>query len=412
MTLPTVQTSAPLLQLLSTTPAPTEKPLPLQMLLTTSGRLLLNTFHRLPYALLPEFSRALGVPLANLQFWVGIRSILSLLAPFLRWIPQSVGRRATLVWCLLILAISTGWFGLMTAMFTFVAVMMIEVLVKIVYDPQVMTHIAERTPYHRRGLMLSINELAWSGAMLLGIPLATWLIAITGNWLAPFWMLLILLVLVAMGLAYVLPSQHVGKHLEAPPSANAWSILFRNRNALLGLAVGLLISFANEALNLTYAGWLKSEFNLPLVQLGMSGLVIGLAELLGEGGVAGLSDRIGKRRAVIVGCVSSAVAYTLLPRMSGNVMGAQVGLFLAYLTFEFALVASIPLISEIEPSARDLMIAVYAAILYVGRVLSIPLANQLPNLGMLGIVIVAAVCNVLAVVCLSFIPKQGITPSA
>ena len=101
---------------------------------------------------------------------------------------------------------------------------------------------------------------------------------------------------------------------------------------MAALAVGLLMSAANENLNVVLGIWLESYYGLSLVALGLSTAVIGVAELVGEGGVIGLVDRIGKKRAIIIGAFGSALSYFVLPLIANELVGGLIGLFLTFVT--------------------------------------------------------------------------------
>jgi predicted MFS family arabinose efflux permease len=91
--------------------------------------------------------------------------------------------------------------------------------------------------------------------------------------------------------------------------------------------------------------------------LGAASAAIGVAELSGEGLVASLTDRLGKRRAVALGIAGNALACLAIEPLAHSLPGALAGLFLFYITFEFALVSSIPLMSELVPGARATALA-------------------------------------------------------
>ncbi len=101
--------------------------------------------------------------------------------------------------------------------------------------------------------------------------------------------------------------------------------------------------------------------------LGLASSVIGIAEVMGEGISAGLVDRLGKKKAVLGGLLLNAGAYLLLPLLSGNLASALVGLFVLFIAFEFSIVSSFPLISELAPDARGTLMALNVAALSVGR---------------------------------------------
>ena len=54
------------------------------------------------------------------------------------------------------------------------------------FDAAAQAYVADRTPYERRARYMSILELTWAGGLLVGAPLAGWLIDSFG-WEAPFW---------------------------------------------------------------------------------------------------------------------------------------------------------------------------------------------------------------------------------
>jgi predicted MFS family arabinose efflux permease len=143
----------------------------------------------------------------------------------------------------------------------------------------------------------------------------------------------------------------------------------RRTAALAGLGVGLLATTANETVNIVFGVWLEGSFGLQVIALGAAAAVIGLAELGGEGLVATVSDRLGKRRAVAIGLTLNCGACLLLPVLGQSVPGALGALFLFYITFEFTLVSSIPMMTELVPQARATLMSGNVSALSAGRVL-------------------------------------------
>src|SRR5439155_25070933 len=97
-------------------------------------------------------------------------------------------------------------------------------------------------------------------------------------------------------------------------------------SAMGALGMGLCIGAANETVTIIYGEWLKNAFLLQAAALGLATSVIGIAELSGEGLVAALVDRIGKRRAVIIGFALNALSYLALPILGHTLIGALIGL--------------------------------------------------------------------------------------
>jgi predicted MFS family arabinose efflux permease len=105
--------------------------------------------------------------------------------------------------------------------------------------------------------------------------------------------------------------------------------------------------------------------------------VIGLAELGGESFAAGFTDRFGKPLAVGLGLGLNCLAALALPLLGASTTTAILGLFFFYLTFEYALVSTVPLMTEVFPPARATVMAVSAASISLGRALGALIATPL-----------------------------------
>ncbi|MCZ7541441.1 MAG: MFS transporter [Anaerolineae bacterium] len=194
----------------------------------------------------------------------------------------------------------------------FVALLLASVA-KHLFDPSMQAYIGDRVQYTRRGLAIAITELSWSGAFLLAIPLLGWLIARTDSWRSPF-PLLALAGLGALILVWrVLPADEP-LTARRPSLAQGARIVLAHPTALAGLGVSMLISMGNETIGIVYGAWMEDAFGLQVAALGAASAVIGLAELGGESLVAGVVDRVGKRRAVAAGIALNAGHACCCPR--------------------------------------------------------------------------------------------------
>ena len=130
-----------------------------------------------------------------------------------------------------------------------------------------------------------------------------------------------------------------------------------------------------------YGAWLEQDFNVSIVALGFSTVAIGSAELLGESMTALFSDRLGLKRAIILGPLLAISAYLLLPIIGQSLGLAMVGLFLVFLSFEFTIVTSFPLCTEVIPQTRATMMAGYYATAGIGRMAGVLIAGFLWSWG-------------------------------
>jgi predicted MFS family arabinose efflux permease len=326
------------------------------------SRTTINSSFRIVYPFLPVISRGLGVPLMAVSFLLTLRALVGLSSPLFGPLSDRYGRRSLMLAGLGMLAMGAaliaGWPIYGVALVAFV----LFGLSKTAYDPAMQAYLGDAIPYHRRGRLMGITELSWSAAWLVGVPATGFLIERAG-WQAPF-VALALLALVSLLFTWRLPPD---QSRRASPAAPRWVMLRRNRSAWLGMAVGLLFMFAIENVFVVYGAWMEETFSLSVGALGLASIVIGIAEAVGEGFSAGLVDRLGKKTAVLGGLLLNAGAYLLLPLLSGNLVAALVGLFVLFIAFEFSIVSSIPLISELAPGARGTLMALNVAALSAGR---------------------------------------------
>lgn len=362
----------------------------LQLVVFTLARTVLNTGHRMVYPFLPTFARGLGVDLEAVALIVTARSGLGLVSPVFGSLADVRGRKVAM---LAGMGAFTGGMVLVALWPTYPALfagLLLAGIAKLVFDPALQAYIGDRVRYAQRGQAIALTELSWSGAFLLGMPLVGWLIARADAWQAAFPLLAVLGVFAIALIWRMIPSD-AARDGSRPSLAQGARLVLRHAPARAGLVVSFLISAANEALMIIYGAWMEDAFALAVTALGASAIVIGLAELGGEGAVAGFVDRLGKRRAVALGIGLNALSAPLLPLLGFSVEGALVALFLFFISFEFALVSSLPLMTELVPHARATLMAGTAAAFASGRMTGALLGPRLfaGGLGMNVAVVVA-----------------------
>jgi predicted MFS family arabinose efflux permease len=157
-------------------------------------------------------------------------------------------------------------------------------------------------------------------------------------------------------------------HLPPAEYLGAYSRLLGNKPALGALAYVFFVSAANDNLFVVYGAWLEKSFGLGIVALGLGPSLIGVAELVGEGLTAAVSDRIGLKRALVAGLGLSVMGYLALPFLERSLAVSLGGLAVLFLIFEFTMVTSITLCTEILPGFRATMMSGFFATAGIGRV--------------------------------------------
>jgi len=332
-------------------------------------RLVLNTARRFAYPFAPVLSRGLGVPLTAITSLIAVNWATSLLGIFAGPIADRFGYRRMMIIGMAMLALGMfagGFFPLYGVM---LIALFLAGLGKSIFDPAVQAYISERVPYRRRGMAIGLMEISWAGSTLLGIPLIALLIDSVG-WRSPFFAMgcIGLLGALAVTLFFTDNLQGTPKSTPAQSYTKMLQILAKDKSALGAMAYVFFFSAAVDNLFVVYGAWLEKEFDVGIVVLGLGTSVIGIAELVGEVMVATISDRFGLKRVVTFGIILCIMTYVLLPVVSQSFYLALAGLFVHFLFFEFTIISSLALCTELRPEMRATIIAGFIAAAGLGRV--------------------------------------------
>ena len=326
----------------------------------TVTRLVVNTAHRFVFPFLPAISRGLGISLAQGGLLMSARSVAFVATPAIVASAGRGERRVRLgVWALGMMSVGaliTAATGVYAG--AFVGFILLG-LGKPSFDAAAQAYIADRTPYERRARYMSILELTWAGGLLVGAPLAGWLIDGFG-WEAPFWLVGVLFGITMLAAPVLLEADIPQDHSERSRLS-----LDHTRWALLIAAA--LFSFSAETTFIVFGAWLEGGFGLSLAALGLASTMIALAEMTGEGAVLAFADRVGKLRMVAWGLGASAVGYATLAPASTSLPLGLAALAATFVAFEITIVSTIPLASEVAPGARSRYLALLMVALGIGR---------------------------------------------
>lgn len=377
----------------------------LQLGLFLTIRTIMNSGFRMVYPFLPFIARGLGVTEADITAGITLRAALGLASPLIGSVADSWGRKRAMMIGLGIFVLSMMLVFISPTYPALIAALILTSLSKIMFDTSVYAYVGDRVDYRQRGLASGIVEFGWSGAFLLGIPLAGFLIANIG-WYAPFPCFGLIAVGALVLLWRTLPSDNPTKNDLRPSIMRGFGIIRKEPAALAILAVAFLTTTSNETVNVVFGSWMENSFALKVAALGLASTVIGVAELLGEGLVAGLVDRLGKRRSLAIGLIAYALSCLLLPVLGFRLEGALIGLFLFFLAFEFMIVTSIPLMTELVPAARATLMALGAAAHSLGRMTGSVVGPKLYESGLSTNAVVASVLTIVALVLLWLFIKE------
>ena len=334
-----------------------------QAILLSACRLVIFTPMRMLSPFLPAFSRGMGVDITTISLAVTASMGASAFGPFLAPIAERRGRRAGMLTGLLLflggVALLVFW---PTIQAFFFALFLIN-LGDNVYAPASQAYLADQTPYVQRGTALAILELGWSFSFILCVPLMGLLIARFG-WHSPFTAIAGAGIFMTLLFLRAIPKDN-----KSTPEVSALSDLktvLKHAPARAGLAMGMVMLVGNTVFTLMFGVWMEDAYSLKITALGLAAAVMGFSELGGEGLAAWLSDRIGKERAAATGLAGNLLAAASLHWLGFSLWGALVCMALFYISYEFAMVSTLPLMSEILPAQRATTMAVFIAAASLG----------------------------------------------
>ncbi len=341
------------------------KSMPLQLGVLTVARLFLNTGLRMMYPFVPALARGLGVAPVDITRLITLRNATGFLSPLFGPLSERFGRRTILAAAMLFFAagclIVVIW-----PEYWILAITMVSIGVgKVVYDPAMQAYIGDAVPYAQRGRAVAVTEYAWALALLIGAPAAALAIERWG-WQSPFLWLAVLGGISALFLLWIIPGVKAGRHTM---TGIRGTLRFMRQHPVILYAVLYitLLMTANEMLFIVFGGWMEESFQLNLASLGLAAALIGAAELTGETFAGWSVDRFGKRPVIITTGLLNAFFYLILPYSSGTLAAALITLFLIFLTFEITVVGGIPLMTELVPSGRAVVMSMVIFAMSLGR---------------------------------------------
>ncbi len=370
-----------------------------QLILFMIVRTVLNSVHRMVYPFLPVFARGLGVDISTMSLLMTARSLLGATSPFLGPIADRRGRKFGMLAGLGLFILGIGVVSIFPTFWALIVALGLAMIGKYIFDPAMQAYFGDRIPYHQRGTALAVTEVAWSMSFIAGVPVAGFLIDRFG-WSAPF-PLFSILGLIAFFIIWRIVPNEDPHHEPVSNSREGYLAVFKSTPALAGISIALWASAANELVSVIFGVWLEDSFGLKIAALAGASAVIGISELSGEGLVAFTTDRLGKPRALAIGLITNSLAALLLPFIGQTQVGALIGLFLFYITFEYVMVSHIPMVTELVPSARATMLSLNVTGHALGRALGAFLAAFIyQQFGFLFVALSAVIFNIAGILAL------------
>lgn len=370
------------------------------IIVTTFTKLLFNIGRRLLYPFAPELARGLNVELSAITSVIAVNQATAVLGPVGASFADRYGYKILMLFSLAIFTISSFAVGLIPVYSVLVICFFLSGLAKSIFDPSLQAFIGNFVPFEKRGRIIGITELAWAGSTLVGIPLAGIVIE-RFSWQTPFFIISGFSLISFFILLKTMP----GDKKAITPARDKSSFIsnlqtiIKNRKVAGILSFVFFMSLANDNLFVIYGAWLEKSYNLSLASIGFGTVLIGLSEILGEGCTVFFSDRIGLTKSIIIGLAFCIGAYLILPLLDIGLAYVLAGLFFVFFTFEFTMVTSMGLSTELVPDLRASTMSAFYATAGLGRVAGAFTGGFVwSNSGLTAICLVSGFCTLAALV--------------
>ena len=369
------------------------------LVLLAGARLVLNTAHRMTSPFLPVIARGLGIPLEEAGSLVAARSAAAMATPVIVTANRKRDRRRVVQLGLAMFVIGAVLTAATSAFVGALVGFALMGLAKAVFDVSGQAYLSDRTPYAKRARYLALFEVVRAGGFLVGAP-AVGLIIDRWGWEAALY------VTGALAALAVLAAQRFVEVDE--PGDGERGKLTLDRSSLALLAAAGLLSGAAEFISVVLGAWFEDAFAIALGAIAGLTALIGLFELSGSSLTALITDRIGKKRAVMAGLMVGATGYVLMALGRDTLVLGVGAAMLAFAAFEFTIVSTFPLASEAVPHARARYLAWIVVTINAGRTVAAFLGTRIfVNVGFAANAVIAVALNLAALALMGlFVEEQ------
>ena len=357
--------------------------LPSGLFLITFGRFISNVAYRMVFPFLPTISRGLGVTTGTMGTALAMRDLVEMTSPLLGKLIDKRGTNKAMVAGILGLGMATALQGASSGLILFVFALVLTAISKNSFDIGSSAWAGEAVPFANRSRAIGLIETTWALSFIVGMPLASVLIR-AGTWRTPFFVIAVFCAITGIIFRYRLPPDpgvtKANHRTSLSPTAKKAIV------AMVALGSGHMMMLV------TFATFLEDEHDISTSGLGLVALIIGLAELVGSGGVTLFGDKFGKVIVVKFSLMLSLPLSMALPLGSSSIWLALLLISLWFICTESVIVSMLSTCTELDQKARGAMMGFVYAGWALGRIFGAIFGSRVyENSGILPVAIVMTV---------------------
>lgn len=285
--------------------------------------------------ILPRIGEELGIPDAVLGTLVSAYSLmLGVFAILAGPVSDKIGRRRILILGTGTMTLALTLHGFVIGYSSFLAVRLFAGMAGGILSGAAVSYIGDFFPYNRRGWATGWVMSGSAVGQVVGIPLG---IALSGRWgfRAPFYIFAVTMAATVVLLWLRVPQPPVKRtqgRLSVGKAVADYAGLLRRPEVRWG-AAAYFSMYLGIALFVVYMPtWLEWDVGLTANQIALMYLLGGIANVATGPQVGHLSDRVGRKRIILLACVGLFVAMTATPFVVTGALGAYL-LFFVVMAF-------------------------------------------------------------------------------
>lgn len=271
--------------------------------------------------ILPRISEELGIADAALGTLIsGYSLMLGIFAILAGPVSDKIGRRRILILGTATMTVALALHGLVQDYASFLAVRLFAGMAGGMLSGAAVSYIGDFFPYNRRGWATGWVMSGAAVGQIVGIPLG---IALSGRWgfRAPFYIFAVTMAATVLLLWLRIPQPPVKRtvgRLTIASAARDYVALLR-RPEVRWASTAYFTMFLSIALFVIYMPtWLERDLGVTPNQIAMMYLLGGVANVMTGPQAGRISDRVGRRRIVLLACVGLSVVMAATPWVVGS----------------------------------------------------------------------------------------------
>ncbi len=328
----------------------------------TAARLTSNAGIRLWGPLLPQVASGLGVSTATAGLALSAGEFSGVLAPLIGARTDRAGKGRMMAVALVLMAVGSVAAAASGSVLLLALALVAVFCAKTTYDTAMGAWIADRVPYERRGRVVGITETSWAGSLLVVIPVLLLVAAATS------WSIAVVCVAAANVVAAGAVRAVVRDGARRAGARGGARVPIRSVLGAWPLFVSLaLLMTASQCLFVVFSSWLADDHGASAAGVSAVSFLLGGIELVASLGTIVVTDRVGKHTAALLGTALMVPAAAVLVIGHGQLAVGIVALVVFTGAFEFALVSTLPMVTEVRPEARGTCLGVAVGLGTLGR---------------------------------------------